>query len=750
MFKVHVAFGFHVNLYHSFREDTNDQKGFASDIRIIRHIIDTMDEFNQQGVPVKGTWDFENAFSLEESLPAYAPDIIENVKRRVQKSNDEIILMGYNNGAMGAMTPEELDAAVNWAITNQQNSGVKDIFGTFAPVLRPQEMMFSPSQTKTYRQLGIEALSLYYSAIPFDGFRTLIPLLPEEHAFNPLNFSYKDDEITIIPTYNTGDLIDFGSLREQVKKLHKQQKKGKIKSDVLIFINMDADSEHWYGLDYPAPLNKLPNMTGIKGYIEEVMDLSYVVFDTPGNYLKTHPPLKDITFNHDIADGNFDGYASWSEKPFNRQIWSRLERARTLPIKEGMEEEAFKLRMRLLSTTHFGLSTPHLNINREKKALELSAKMLACIDETKLPVNKWHSGFLEKTYFEKPVRYCLPDEFIPQSYGGLRRRTYFVDPWISYKGEIYRYRGEMQRISQRMGRQYIFGTSTYFELVLPESIKNGYLLMNAFEVEGMSAFFHHLDIQYPYTEENAYVHNEIAALQRAQDDGWEEVAPLEIAHKITNDMRTIIKRNYEGDVVEYELKSFEIADPENKELDSFNHQVTNGIVGIRDEKGGFLIAVQKNISNSMAFCPMRIHENYLYLNPFGTYHGHQRHHATHGNGLGAQAAVYAAPQFASLAPAYNGAKEELVLAIFTFRNRNFAEILEHAIDFVEGSILPEDLSKDFSKPRPPQKVSEALEFKKLTTDIPFDLQRQIFISGMASRIKGGFRIGKSKKIHTKI
>ena len=37
--KVHIAFGFHVNLYHSFRGDTNDENGFGQDIRVIRHII---------------------------------------------------------------------------------------------------------------------------------------------------------------------------------------------------------------------------------------------------------------------------------------------------------------------------------------------------------------------------------------------------------------------------------------------------------------------------------------------------------------------------------------------------------------------------------------------------------------------------------------------------------------------------------------------------------------------------------------
>ena len=33
--KIHVAYGFHVNCYHSYRGDTNDNLGFGSDIRII-------------------------------------------------------------------------------------------------------------------------------------------------------------------------------------------------------------------------------------------------------------------------------------------------------------------------------------------------------------------------------------------------------------------------------------------------------------------------------------------------------------------------------------------------------------------------------------------------------------------------------------------------------------------------------------------------------------------------------------------
>ena len=121
--KVFIAFGFHVNCYHSYRGDTPDSLGFGGDIRIIRHILDTLDDRNAKGVPVRGTWDFENAYSLEKILPEYAPDIIERVKAR----GDENILMGYNNGAMSAMTDDELEASVKWAVTNPYKSGLKDI-----------------------------------------------------------------------------------------------------------------------------------------------------------------------------------------------------------------------------------------------------------------------------------------------------------------------------------------------------------------------------------------------------------------------------------------------------------------------------------------------------------------------------------------------------------------------------------------------------------------------------------------------
>ena len=309
-YKIHIAYGFHVNCYHSYRGDSNDNLGFGSDIRIIRKILDTLTEFNENGIPVKGTWDSENFFSLEKILPEYAPDIIEKMKERVEKYGDENIIMGYANGALGAMNEDEFTASIDLAVTNEQGSGLKDLFGDFEMLVRPQEVMFTPSQVSLYNKTGVKALCLYYSCVPFDAFRTLVPKLPDELAFNPLTYTYKGESMTILPTYSNSDVCDMGCLRAWVKELRAKQESGEIKNDLLIFINMDADAIFWETLDIPVIGSKLANTDGIHGLVKEVADLPYVVFDTPGNYIKTHKPLGEINFTHDTADGNFTGYAS--------------------------------------------------------------------------------------------------------------------------------------------------------------------------------------------------------------------------------------------------------------------------------------------------------------------------------------------------------------------------------------------------------------------------------------------------------
>lgn len=375
---VHVGFGFHVNCYHSYRGDTNDELGFGGDIRIIRNTIAVLNHWNQKGIAVKGTWDFENAYSLEEILPHYAPDIIEGVKDRMRQYGDENILMGYNNGAMSAMTEDEFMASVQWAVSNQKGSGLRDMFGNCQPVIRPQEVMFTPAQAALYQKVGVEGICLYYSCIPFDAFRTLIPELTKKEALNPLRYQYGEEQnkITVIPMYSQADILDMGSLSRWVIQLHKKQEKGEIDGDVFLFINMDADSFLWEPFPIPRLFHKISCFGGLNGLIGEVANLPFVVFDTPYHYMKTHETVGNISFGEDVADGNFSGFSSWAEKPFNRQIWTRLERTRMYArLYADGEAPSFEERVRLLSTTHFGLASPVLNVTRERTALELSEKM---------------------------------------------------------------------------------------------------------------------------------------------------------------------------------------------------------------------------------------------------------------------------------------------------------------------------------------------------------------------------------------
>ncbi len=386
---IHVAFRFHGNFYHSYRGDTADELGFGKDIRIIRRILEVLDGFNAKGVPVRGTWDFENYFSLQVIMPRHCPDIVESLKRRVRSGADEMQIMSYNNGMMNAHTAAEFDAAIERSISNTGGSGVRDVFGSLAPMVRPQEMMYTPSHLALYPRHGIQYISLYYSAIPFNAFSAFIPKLSTRERFNPLRLAAPglDAEMVMVPAYNPGDLIDNISLRRWVKRLRREQLRMNEPVDLLLLIDMDADDEFWYGIEVPV-LSRIYSMgRGLKGLIESVLDLDYVRFTTPCGYLENHPPLGTVSIGQDTADGSFDGLASWAEKWENQLLWTGIERSRLLELharrlfeyaSDGAVEkarrllaESFEGRLRSLSSTHFGMAAPVMNRTRLATAADI-------------------------------------------------------------------------------------------------------------------------------------------------------------------------------------------------------------------------------------------------------------------------------------------------------------------------------------------------------------------------------------------
>ena len=726
--RIHIAYGFHVNCYHSYRGDTPDERGFGSDLRIIRGIIASLDALNDAGIPVKGTWDCENFFSLEKILPEYAPDIIDGMRRRVKERGDEQILMGYSNGALGAMQPDELAASVKLAVSNPQGSGLKDLFGSYEPIVRPQEVMFTPSQVRAYNRLGVKALCLYYSCVPFDAFRTLIPPLDDEKAFNPLTFEYGGEGLTVIPTYSNADVCDAGCLRAWVRELRQKQISGEIDRDLFLFINMDADAIFWESLDLPLIGSRLANTDGIRGLVKEVADLDCVVFDTPGGYLKTHGPAGTVRFTQDTADGNFTGYASWAEKPYNRKIWTAVERSRAA-AKAAPDETDFLDRVKLLSTTHFGLATPVLNVQREQaadalaKALTdravngdgpltvhnvtgtaLQCAQLSCRAEgplkiagegltayTALPMGE-DSVFLMLRFGEgkdacritSEAAELPPEETVCRTLeSGGARLTFSADRRIqsfTYNGRTVGGADFLSSYLTYGGRRYDFcfdrldnppvpggkAVRLFGQIALPEALSQGRFSFTFFTSDAAEGIFVLTDVQYPYTAERDAISTENSTLGRYTDMKWQEAAPFCLSFRGRGPV-SVIKRNFEGDISSFRVASYGEADEKNRALDSFNNQLTAGLVGLTDGETGLLLGSARTVLSSMACCPMRLAaDGSVKMNPFGTFHGRQRHHWNRSGDRIPLTYTLIAPQGKSLAPSYNGSRERAVLCLLPF------------------------------------------------------------------------------------
>ena len=725
--KIHVAFGFHVNCYHSYRGDTPDAQGFGSDLRIIRGILRTLDELNAEGIPVKGTWDSENFFSLERILPEYAPDIIEAMQRRVKNSGDENIIMGYSNGALGAMQPDELAASIRLAVSNPQGSGLRDLFGDCEMIVRPQEVMFTPSQVHTYKELGVKALCLYYSCVPFDAFRTLIPALDSEKAFNPLQFEYQGETLTVLPTYSNADVCDAGCLRAWVKDLRAQQLSGEIDRDLFLFVNMDADAIFWESLHLPLVGSRIANTDGIHGLVKEVADLDYVVFDTPGGYLKSHAPVGTVRFTQDTADGNFTGYASWAEKPYNRKIWTAIERSR-IAARVRKDETAFSHRVKLLSTTHFGLATPVLNIQREAAANKLAKALTDAVTDPAGPLTIHNatgealqcvqlacpgdllpeirgeglqastvlsmgedSVFVLLRFEKSKAAYTISSSAAPlpetapinalesggarlefEKDGGIKRFTFggkvlggadFLQSYLTYGGKRFDFQFEALEPVPVRGGVCLQSSGS---IRLPNAQSQGSFRFRFFTSDAAEGIFVLTDVQYPYTREQDSISTENSTLGRFTDDKWQEAVPFCLSPLLGGGV-SILKRNFEGDLSSFRAASFGEADPKNKALASFNNQLSAGTVGLTDGKEGLLLGNARTVLNSMAHCPMRLEENgRVRMNPFGTFYGPQRHHPNRSGDRIPKTYTLIAPQGKSLAPSYNGSRERAALCLLAF------------------------------------------------------------------------------------
>lgn len=388
-YKVYVILGFHANMYHSWRGDTNDEAGFGQDIRIVRAILKMLDEANQNGLDARGYWEGESLFTLEDIVPKHAPDIIADIKRRIEAGLDEFMPAPYSNTLFSAATADEMRAVVRWSVSNPWGSGAKDLFGSYVPLIRPQESMLTTGSEPILLEEGMKGVTVAYSGYAFTSFANFVSLLAPEQRYHFTWMRTQDNgpRMILFPCVSAADVVNYVSLEKWMLDLHKLQTSGKVAQDLVIHINFDADADTWLPM-VPKGLRWIPNSGGLVEYINAVNKYNWAEFTLPSKYMAAHEPVGEVLIRQDLADGGWDGNYSWAEKYPSHVIWTELEKSRLFTyraealmpgasrdlsdqaralLNEGRDSSFFQ-RVRGLSTTHYGMSTPIINEERQAVA----------------------------------------------------------------------------------------------------------------------------------------------------------------------------------------------------------------------------------------------------------------------------------------------------------------------------------------------------------------------------------------------
>jgi hypothetical protein len=245
---------------------------------------------------------------------------------------------------------------------------------------------------------GIEALVLAYSEWPFNSFSNFVPVLAPEQRYGVtwLRLREGGPRIKLLPAMSIADVLNHISFERWLLDLRELQVSGQVDGDLVLHMNFDTDVESWLPQELPRVLAWFPNAGGLREYIDAVDKYPWAQFTTPGEYLASHEPVGEVEIRQDTADGSYDGHASWAEKHPSHGTWTDLEASRlagrrasawlstlgdgagplAAEVQERLwegRESTFFQRLRGLSTTHFGMSTPVLNEERQAVARQVAA-----------------------------------------------------------------------------------------------------------------------------------------------------------------------------------------------------------------------------------------------------------------------------------------------------------------------------------------------------------------------------------------
>jgi hypothetical protein len=400
--KIYFILSPHINYYHSYRGDSIGPSGFGKDIKIMADIINELDTLEDEGFcngKLRVSWDYGDIFWSIQLQKEYQQEVLDKVIERCKKQKDEVLIGSWGNVAKPILDTEEFYLDHEWFLENSMGIGIKQLFSDrVAPFARTQETMFTNGMIEHYNKLGVEAIGLYYSVVPFDVGRPFInPRLTINQQFGLLKLksSVSDASMLMIPMISFGDIYDRLSIKRWFRKIRKYQETGKINGHALVFLNFDMDYEGWVNMGLPKFLQWMPNTRGLREFTEAVDEYDYVEL---ANFLDIIPILKkdicgEIFLRPDVADGVFNGFYNWAQKFENTSFWTIGERARWMKcisdtlvsndlvknsssninkyLRGGDDSSQTYIRNKILfaSTTNYGLAMPFLHPHRHKTAM---------------------------------------------------------------------------------------------------------------------------------------------------------------------------------------------------------------------------------------------------------------------------------------------------------------------------------------------------------------------------------------------
>ncbi len=214
-------------------------------------------------------------------------------------------------------------------------------------------------------------------------------------------------------------------------------------------------------------------------------------------------------------------------------------------------------------------------------------------------------------------------------------------------------------------------------------------------VSGTPYLFVDGTIHYPETAETDKLYAYDAALARAYDKKWFEVAPLELKFAFgatPQEPFTIHKKNYLGKESSYKIDYFKY-DDRNFNLANVNNHITSDYVALSNKNQGTAIAMDMEKISSFACCPVKVAYHPVKntfeasMNPFGAYFGKQYFQPTWSDGVGWETAVRVGPQYKSSAPGYNGFTHSFTLMIAFFDEKLTKELKYDLVSFARPPLL---------------------------------------------------------------